>query len=130
MNPDILKAYSTLKAHAGYVVGEHSKTCLHVARLAVRARELGCTFEWEPERESYTSVFGEGEDIAPELGVSVWADMLNAAMSEVDWYEIAKHYLSDKVRDDCMCKACGEEQDSDSIQAGDGLCAACAKKGE
>src|SRR5262245_41764338 len=26
---------------------------------------------------------------------SVWADLLNAALSEVDWHEIAEHYLDD-----------------------------------
>jgi hypothetical protein len=31
----------------------------------------------------------------PDLGASMFADLLGAALSEVDWYEIAAHYLSD-----------------------------------
>lgn len=49
MNPDTLKAFRTLQAHGGYIVGEHAKSCLAIARLAVRAKNLGCTFDWEPE---------------------------------------------------------------------------------
>ena len=26
---------------------------------------------------------------------SFWADLLNAALSEIDWHEVAEHYLSD-----------------------------------
>jgi hypothetical protein len=35
---------------------------------------------------------GEG---APDLGASLYADLLGAALSEVDWYEIAEAFLSD-----------------------------------
>jgi hypothetical protein len=31
-------------------------------------------------------------EMAPDLGATMWADLLNAALSEVDWYEIAEHY--------------------------------------
>jgi hypothetical protein len=37
----------------------------------------------------------EHEEAQPDLGASVWADLLGAAMSEVNWYEIAEHYISD-----------------------------------
>lgn len=30
---------------------------------------------------------------AANLSSSVWADLLNAALSEVNWYEIAEHYI-------------------------------------
>jgi hypothetical protein len=36
---------------------------------------------------------------APDLGCTLYADFLNAALSEVDWYEVAESYLDD-VRDD------------------------------
>lgn len=36
----------------------------------------------------------------PELEASVWSDLLNAAFSEVDWYEIAENYLSEMTNDD------------------------------
>jgi hypothetical protein len=29
------------------------------------------------------------EEVMPDLGASVWADLLNAALSEVDWHEVA-----------------------------------------
>ena len=35
----------------------------------------------------------EFEDAWPELGASLWGDLLNAAMFKVDWYEIANHYI-------------------------------------
>ena len=37
----------------------------------------------------------EFEEAMPELGASMWADLLGAAMSEVNWYEIAEHYIAD-----------------------------------
>lgn len=30
----------------------------------------------------------------PEV-TGIWADMINAALSEVNWYEIAEHYIAD-----------------------------------
>src|SRR5690348_16026930 len=32
---------------------------------------------------------------APDLDASVYSDLLNAAFSEVDWFEIAENYLND-----------------------------------
>lgn len=37
----------------------------------------------------------EHQNNAPDLGASVWADLLGAALSEVDWYEIASALLED-----------------------------------
>lgn len=36
------------------------------------------------------------EEMQPDLGASMWADMLGAAMSEVDWREIAEHYMPEE----------------------------------
>ena len=36
----------------------------------------------------------EFAEAQPELP-GFWADLLNAAMSEVNWYEIAEHYIAD-----------------------------------
>lgn len=33
-------------------------------------------------------------EATPEV-TGLWADMINAALSEVNWYEIAEHYISD-----------------------------------
>jgi len=35
------------------------------------------------------------EENAPEIEASMYSDLLNAAMSEVDWYEIAEHILGE-----------------------------------
>jgi hypothetical protein len=37
----------------------------------------------------------EFDEATPELGATMWADLINAAMSEVNWYEIAEHYIAD-----------------------------------
>jgi hypothetical protein len=34
------------------------------------------------------------EEAQPEV-TGFWADMLNASMSEVNWHEIAEHYIED-----------------------------------
>ena len=38
-------------------------------------------------------------DGAPELGASMYADLLGAALSEVNWHEIAESWLEDVDRD-------------------------------
>ena len=35
-------------------------------------------------------------DANPDLGATVWADLLGAALGEVDWYEIAQAMLDDE----------------------------------
>jgi hypothetical protein len=37
----------------------------------------------------------ETEESMPDLGCSPWADLLGAAVSEIDWHEIAASWLSD-----------------------------------
>ena len=34
------------------------------------------------------------EEAQPEV-TGLWADMMNAALSEVNWYEIAEHYIEE-----------------------------------
>lgn len=48
----------------------------------------------------------EIEEAAPELGASMWSDLLNAALSEVDWREIAANWISD-------CDQSDPEEDED-----------------
>lgn len=36
----------------------------------------------------------EHEEAQPEV-TGLWADMMNAALSEVNWYEIAEHYIEE-----------------------------------
>lgn len=35
------------------------------------------------------------EEMQPDLGASMFADLLGAALSEVDWYEMAGNFLED-----------------------------------
>jgi hypothetical protein len=39
----------------------------------------------------------ELHESAPDLGASCYADLLNAALGEVDWYEIAEHYIDEAM---------------------------------
>lgn len=41
----------------------------------------------------------EIEESLPELGASMASDLLGAAMSEVNWYEIAEHFIEDAQTD-------------------------------
>jgi len=41
----------------------------------------------------------EHEQAQPDLGATLWTDLLGAAMSEVNWYEIAEHYVADVDKD-------------------------------
>ena len=61
----------------------------------------GARDEWElaDELKSYV------EDMAPDLGASMFADLLGAALSEVNWQEIAAAYIEDYAE--------GEGDDSD-----------------
>jgi hypothetical protein len=35
------------------------------------------------------------EEQWPDLGASMWADLLNASFGEIDWYDLARHYLAE-----------------------------------
>lgn len=49
----------------------------------------------EAVRELETMLKDWVEEMAPDLGASMWSDLLSAALSEVDWREIAKNTLAD-----------------------------------
>jgi len=61
--------------------------CL-LARQAIDVYELSQTLKAWVER------------LAPDLGASLFSDLLNAALSEVDWYEIAEHWYAEAHEDD------------------------------
>ena len=42
----------------------------------------------------------EHEEAQPDLGATLWADLLGAAMSEVNWHEIAAHLIEDADKDE------------------------------
>lgn len=39
----------------------------------------------------------EISDSAPDLGASMYSDLLNSALSDVDWYEIAGHMIDEEA---------------------------------
>jgi len=41
----------------------------------------------------------ELQEAMPELGATLWADLLQASFGSVDWHEIAEHYLDDVDKD-------------------------------
>lgn len=51
------------------------------------------------------------EENMPDLGASMFSDLLSAAMREVDWYEIAEHYIDDLEPEE------DEETETDSDNA-------------
>ncbi len=53
----------------------------------------------------------EIEETAPELGASMFSDLLSAALSEVNWLEIARHYI-----DDNMGAVIDEETESATVE--------------
>jgi hypothetical protein len=42
------------------------------------------------------------EDDMPELGVGPYCDLLGAAVSSVNWYEIAEHWIEDSDEDEAI----------------------------
>ena len=46
------------------------------------------------------SIKAAHEEAAPDLGASVFADLLSAAVSEINWYEIAQSLWDDENEDD------------------------------
>jgi hypothetical protein len=60
--------------------------------------------EWDTKRDAATRSVADWlkewhEELMPEIE-GLYSDMLNAAFSEVNWYEIAEHYISDIVEDE------------------------------
>lgn len=49
------------------------------------------------------------EEMAPDLGASMFADLLNAALGEVDWYEMADNFLEDVEKDET------DEEESEQV---------------
>lgn len=54
-----------------------------------------CTREERARFNLADALKQQHEDDAPDLGSSVWADLLNAALSEINWDEIARAMIED-----------------------------------
>jgi len=39
------------------------------------------------------------EEMQPDLGATLWADLLNGAMADVYWYDIAEHYIAEHYKE-------------------------------
>jgi hypothetical protein len=65
-------------AAASQQVGQHGLTRKEFARLELMTRLKEAVHEQ-----------------CPDLGACLFADLLSAALSEVDWWELANHYLTD-----------------------------------
>lgn len=73
------------------------ETCREMARecYANAKAEYGLSREENAKcllAEALKNMIREGE---PELGPSTYSDLLSAAISDVNWYEIASHYEED-----------------------------------
>ncbi len=53
------------------------------------------------------------------------ADLMNAALSEVEWVEVAQHYQDDDIQ---LCSECSRELDN--LEGFDGKCGDCADRDE
>lgn len=49
------------------------------------------------------------EEMAPDLGASMFSDLLSAALSSVSWREIAEHYIDGKEPTDTAAEDAEEE---------------------
>jgi hypothetical protein len=47
------------------------------------------------ERKLYTALEEWVEELLPDLGASFSADLLGWAVEQVDWHELAEHYMAD-----------------------------------
>ncbi len=54
----------------------------------------------------------ELQEVMPEVD-GLWADLLGAAFSEVDWYEIAQNYVTNLDQDEIESEVMGEEEEAD-----------------
>lgn len=73
--------------------------CREMAQAAYANAEAGHGFAREERAvlDLADALKAMMEEAAPDLGASCWADLLGAALSEVNWHEIAEHYQEDFV---------------------------------
>ena len=67
-------------------------------------REAAPRWDFEDKRDAALREFedwakNEVEEMAPDLGASMFADLLGAAISSVDWRDIARHWIDDAATD-------------------------------
>ena len=78
-------------------LGNEEGSYLMCREMAQEAREMYAGNEDETATAIYLADALQALvlECAPELPASMFSDLLNAALSEVNWYEIAQNTLSD-----------------------------------
>ena len=71
-------------------LGNDEGAYLTCAEMASDARGAEC-----PAVELADSIKAMVEEMAPDLGASMFSDLLGAALSEVEWIEIARNILGE-----------------------------------
>lgn len=84
---------------------DNDETTYHETRALVReilAEGMDdCPFKDEDLRASWmvgnvaNALRDETHNVMPDLGGSLWADLLGSAFGEIDWHEIARNYIYD-----------------------------------
>jgi hypothetical protein len=72
----------------------------HLASLTANVWASATATSWGSRSDTARVELAEAikewiEAETPQLGATLWADLLNAALGEVDWFEIADNQLSD-----------------------------------
>jgi hypothetical protein len=70
-------------------ISNEEPTYRHVVALA-SARENDEPYDLSNEIKEFVS-----DEMMPDLGASLASDLLSAAVSEIDWIEIAEHWIAD-----------------------------------
>lgn len=65
------------------------------AEEAYRDAERGEDRKWDAVCAVADRLKDEINEAAPDLGATCFADLLGAALSKVNWHEIAEHYIDD-----------------------------------
>lgn len=68
-----------------------------IAQEAYNEAEADKTFTREERAtlDLFRRMKDEHEENMPDLGASMWSDLLGAAFGEINWYEIAEHHISE-----------------------------------
>ena len=61
VSPALRSAFKFFSEHAGYVVGEHAKSALELARAERAAKKKGVCFRWEPDEDADLSWMDEAQ---------------------------------------------------------------------
>lgn len=77
-------------------IGNDQASYLHAQALAEAEVEVPA---WTTRTEARTAALATAlcdwqEELRPDLGATVFSDLLGAAFSEIDWYEIASSIIS------------------------------------